>query len=477
MSSNQDNQTVKLCENALVAYYDALTDLPNRRLLIDRVNQAMLANNRFERHGALLYLDLDNFKILNDTAGHTAGDSLLKLVAIRLTTQTREDDTVARIGGDEFVIMLKDLDGDAEEAASQAKIVAEKILQDFRRPFIIDNLEYYSSPSIGITIFDDQKKSVEEILKHADLAMYQAKASGRNSLKFFETEMQEVMTTRTLQEKNLRTALHKNELVLFYQPKINAKDKVVGTEALVRWQSPEKGLLPPSEFIDLAEETCLILPLGDWVLNKACEQLFSWENNLAFQDITMSVNVSVIQFNRLDFVQNVTEIICKTGANPRKLVLEITESVFAENIEDIIQKMKALKTMGVRFALDDFGVGYSSLSQLRNLPLDEIKIDQSFVKNITNYSIDLAIAKSIIEIAKSLKILAVAEGIETEAQRELLTAYGCYVHQGYLFAKPMSIDQFESYCMTIENANSQKSIIKNTNTSKVKMLKPYITQA
>ena len=459
-----------------LAYYDALTDLPNRRLLIDRLNQAVLANNRYVRHGALLYLDLDHFKNLNDTAGHAVGDVLLKLVAIRLSTQTREEDTVARMGGDEFVVMLKDLDGNAGEAASQAKIVAEKILQDFRRPFIVENQEYFSSPSIGITIFDDQKNAVEEILKRADLAMYQAKASGRNSLRFFEPEMQEVMTTRTLQEKNLRTALHKNELVLFYQPKVNAKDEVVGTEALVRWQSPEKGLLPPSAFIDLAEETGLILPLGDWVLNKACEQLHRWASNPAFEQITMSVNVSVNQFNRPDFVEHMIETIRRTAADPLKLVLEITESIFVENIEDIINKMNALKKIGVRFALDDFGVAYSSLSHLRNLPLDEIKIDQSFVKNITHYSIDLAVAKSVIEIAKSLKILAVAEGIETEAQRELLTAYGCYVHQGYLFAKPMPVDQFESYCINTQKANLQKSIVKK-NVSQVNLPKPHIIRA
>ena len=450
-----------------LAYYDALTDLPNRRLLMDRLNQALLANNRYVRHGALLYLDLDHFKNLNDTAGHAVGDILLKLVAIRLLSQTREDDTVARMGGDEFVVMLKDLDGDAGEASSQAKIVAEKILADFRRPFIVENQEYYSSPSIGITVFDDQKNAVEEILKRADLAMYQAKASGRNSLRFFETTMQEVMTTRTLQEKNLRTALHRNELVLFYQPKVNANDEVVGTEALVRWQSPEKGLLPPSAFIDLAEETGLILPLGDWVLNKACQQLHSWESDPSFQKITMSVNVSVNQFNRPDFVEQVIDTIRNTGANPKKLVLEITESIFAENIDDIVDKMCALKKVGVRFALDDFGVAYSSLSHLRNLPLDEIKIDQSFVKNIMNYAIDLAVAKSVIEIAKSLKIQVVAEGIETEAQREMLTAYGCYVHQGYLFAKPMPILEFESYCHGVQIAALQRAAERKAAAQKV----------
>ncbi len=454
----RDVSATKKAEDEIrhLAYYDALTALPNRRLLTDRLRQAMLANNRFVRHGALLYLDLDHFKNLNDTAGHAIGDMLLKQVAQRLARRTREDDTVARMGGDEFVVMLKDLDGQPAEAASQAKIVAEKILADFQKPFLINNQEFYSSPSIGITIFDDQKNPVEEILKRADLAMYQAKASGRNSLSFFESHMQENMTTRTQQEKNLRVALQKNELVLFYQPKINMNDEVVGVEALVRWQSPEKGLLPPSMFIDLAEETGLILPLGDWVLRKACEQLAIWATQPDYQHMSMSINVSVNQFNRPDFLVQVVNIIQETGTNPHKVILEITESIFAQNIEDIVRKMNALKTIGVRFALDDFGVAYSSLSHLRNLPLDEIKIDQSFVKNILHYSIDLAVAKSVIEIAKSLKIQAVAEGIETEAQRELLTAYGCYVHQGYLFAKPLPIAEFERYCLEVKKEASKR---------------------
>jgi len=428
-----------------LAFYDPLTQLPNRRLLLDRLHQALASSARSGREGALLYIDLDDFKTLNDTLGHDKGDLLLQQVAQRLGTCVREGDTVARLGGDEFIVMLEELSGSAADAAAQAEVVGEKILVALNQSYQLADHSYHGTPSIGVALFVDHQDSVDELLKRADLAMYQAKAAGRNTLRFFDPAMQSVVTKRVALEAGLREALEKEQFVLYYQAQVAGKCQSTGVEVLVRWNHPQRGLVSPAEFIPLAEETGLILPLGQWVLETACSQLTLWATQPEMEHLTVAVNVSARQFRQPDFVAQVLAVLDRTGANPQRLKLELTESLLVSNVEDIIAKMSALKAHGVGFSLDDFGTGYSSLSYLKRLPLDQLKIDQGFVRDILIDSNDAAIAQMVIVLAASLGLAVIAEGVETQAQHDFLADQGCHVYQGYLFSRPLPLEEFEAF--------------------------------
>jgi diguanylate cyclase (GGDEF)-like protein/PAS domain S-box-containing protein len=437
-----------------LAYYDTLTQLPNRRLMLDRLGQALTSAARHQLHGALMLIDLDNFKVLNDTQGHDVGDQLLKEVAARLLSSTRQGDTVARLGGDEFVVILEDLDASAA-AAMQAEYVAVKIQDQLRQPYLLDARKtggnqisrhhHQCTSSIGITLFQDQSVPVDELMKRADTAMYQAKAAGRDTLRFFDPDMQAKVAARAAMEVDLRKAIVGGQLLLFYQPQVDAAGCVIGAEALVRWQHPELGLVGPAEFIPLAEETGLILPLGQWVLKTACTQLALWAARPETAHLSMAVNVSARQFSLPNLVDEVLSLVEYTGVPAGKLKLELTESLLLVNAEDVIAKMSGLKSHGVGFALDDFGTGYSSLSYLKRLPLDQLKIDQSFVRDVLSDSNDAAIARTIVALGQSLGLGVIAEGVETEAQRNFLADNGCLAYQGYLFSRPLPVAEFEDF--------------------------------
>ncbi len=426
-----------------LAYYDALTNLPNRRLLQDRLGQALIAATRNGRYGAILFIDLDNFKMINDTRGHFAGDQLLVEVARRLRTSVREGDTLGRLGGDEFVVLLENLDEAAEESATQAKHVAEKMLEVIGQPYVVNNIECHSSASIGIGLFR-QHEVIDELLGQADLAMYQAKKAGRNAMRFFDPTMQAAVTARAAIENDLRHALEHDQFKLYYQLQVLNGEQIVGAEVLIRWHHPERGLVAPDEFIPLAEETGLILPIGQWVLESACARLKLWESNPATRNLQLAVNVSARQFQQADFVEKVRQTIGRHGINPALLKLEVTESMLFNNIGDIIVKMQALMALGVFFSMDDFGTGFSSLSYLTQLPLNQLKIDRSFVRNIGVKPADAAIVQTIIGMARNLGIGVIAEGVETEDQRTFLEHNGCTTCQGYLFSKPVQVEEFES---------------------------------
>lgn len=427
-----------------LAFYDLLTDLPNRRLLTDRLHQAMMGSARNRRMGALLFIDLDNFKILNDTCGHDTGDLLLIEVARRLITCVREGDTISRLGGDEFVVMLEDLSRIASEAATQAKSVAEKIHSVLNQPYVMAGRVHHSTPSIGATLFSGNENSVDDLLKQADIAMYQAKTAGRNTLRFFDPDMQASLATRANLEAALRLSVKDENFVLHYQAQIDGQRGIIGAEALLRWQHPERGMMAPAEFIPLAEETGLIVPIGQWVLENACRQLADWSRDPCKQDLDLAVNVSALQFRQIDFVGQVSQALTNAGAPATRLKLELTESLVLDNVEDSINKMRALKQLGVGFSMDDFGTGYSSLSYLTRLPLDQLKIDKSFIHNLPDNPNDAVVVQTIIMLARSLGLTVIAEGVETEAQRAFLHLHGCPKFQGFLFGKPTSLTDFEA---------------------------------
>jgi diguanylate cyclase (GGDEF)-like protein len=399
-----------------------------------------------------MLIDLDNFKTLNDTQGHDVGDQLLVQVASRLKSAIREGDTIARLGGDEFVAILEDLDEARESAALQATGVAAKIQEHLSHAYMLEvGLEedkpsyssHHCTSSIGITLFHDQSVTVDELMKRADTAMYQAKADGRNTQRFFDPEMQTVVTKRAAMEIDLRKAIVENQFVVYYQSQVDSSGRVFGAEALVRWQHPEYGLVSPAMFIPFAEETGLIVPLGHLVLEAACNQLAAWREKPDSEHLTMAVNISARQFRLPNFVEQVLALIDHTTARPDKLKLELTESLLLENAEDIIAKMNALKACGVSFSIDDFGTGYSSLSYLKRLPLDQLKIDQSFVRDILTDLNDAAIARTVVALAQSLGLAVIAEGVETEGQRDFLASAGCHAYQGYLFSRPVPSADFE----------------------------------
>jgi diguanylate cyclase (GGDEF)-like protein/PAS domain S-box-containing protein len=424
-----------------LAFYDALTGLPNRRLLIDRLNQAMEFSARHITHGALLFIDLDNFKNLNDTMGHAQGDELLKQVADRLRKCVRSLDTVARLGGDEFVVMLEDIGEMQMDAATQAESIGKKVLNTLNEEYKLGDFRYHSSPSIGVTLFFQHLHTLDELLKRADLAMYQAKAAGRNTFRFFDPQMQAAAAARATMESDLRDALQQEQFVLYYQTVVDANSRASGVEALVRWLHPTRGMVSPADFIPVAEQCGLIIALGQWVLEQACAQLMAWGTDPATAGLTIAVNVSARQFRHPDFCDQTLELLRTSGANPNRLKLELTESLLLTDIEDAVEKMGTLRATGVGFALDDFGTGYSSLSYLKRLPLDQLKIDQSFVRDVLIDPNDAAIARTILTLAKSLDLGVVAEGVETEGQRAFLLESGCKSFQGYLFSRPVPLDQ------------------------------------
>jgi diguanylate cyclase (GGDEF)-like protein/PAS domain S-box-containing protein len=447
VGTHHDITERKLAEERIkeLAFYDALTRLPNRTLLWDRVRQAIAVSAQSGACGALLFIDLDNFKTLNDTLGHDKGDLLLQQVAQRLAGSVRAGDTVARVGGDEFVVVLGNLSRGSEEAASLTEAAATQILAVLGSPYQLDGVEYRSSASIGATVFNGHQASIDELLKQADLAMYKSKERGRNAICFFDPAMQTVVVERAALEAGLRTAIEEDQFVLHYQAQVSAGNRVTGAEALVRWQHPGRGIVPPAEFIPLAEDTGLIVALGYKVLESACAQLARWARQPETAHLTVAVNVSVQQFREPDFVDKVLAVIDQTGANPGRLKLELTESVLVDNVQDIIEKMGALKATGVVFALDDFGIGYSSLAYLKRLPLDQLKIDRSFVRDILVDPNDAVIAKTIVALAQSLGLGVIAEGVETEAQRDFLAGAGCHAYQGYYYCRPLPVEGFEAF--------------------------------
>ena len=419
-----------------LAFYDELTGLPNRRLLMDRLERAASLCARDGKHGALLFLDLDNFKSINDTMGHDWGDQLLVQVGSRIGACVRATDTVARLGGDEFVAVLQGLSPDARAAAGEAEAVAQKMLAALNQPYVVQASEVHSTPSIGIALFRDVQLPVQELLKRADLAMYQAKAQGRNTLSFFDPAMQAAASARSALEGDMRQGLVRGEFLLHYQPVVDEAGHVLGAEALVRWNHPVRGMVSPAEFIPVAEQTGLILPLGRQVLTLACRQLAQWGAAPQTASWSLAVNVSAQEFRQPDFVEEVLSVLRAGGANPAHLKLELTESLLLHDVEDSILKMHALRTHGVSFSLDDFGTGYSSLSYLKRLPLDQLKIDQSFVRDVLTDPHDATIACTIITLAHSLGLDVVAEGVESEGQRGFLLRNGCRKFQGYLFGRP-----------------------------------------
>jgi diguanylate cyclase (GGDEF)-like protein/PAS domain S-box-containing protein len=426
-----------------LAYHDQLTLLPNRLLLLDRLNQALMSTSRVGHAAALLFIDLDNFKSLNDTCGHDVGDKLLKVVAHRLVSCVREGDTVARLGGDEFVVMLLDLSEQALDAAAQAEAIGEKILAALRQPYRLDAHSYRSTASIGVTLFSGGQHGSDELMKQADIAMYQAKSSGRDTLRFFDPQMQSSITARVSLEGELRRALESGQFRLHYQVQVDHSHRPIGAEALIRWQHPERGLILPAHFIALAEETGLIQPIGQWVLEEACAQIARWQHALPTRELVLAVNVSATQFHQADFVDRVRTAVQKNRIDPARLKLELTESLLLRDIDDTIATMSALNEIGVQFSLDDFGTGYSSLQYLRRLPLDQLKIDRSFVHDIATDGSAETIVHTIIAMASSLSLDVIAEGVETEEQRQRLLKNGCAHFQGYLFGTPQPIAAFE----------------------------------
>ncbi|MEY2860401.1 MAG: hypothetical protein RL392_859 [Pseudomonadota bacterium] len=428
-----------------LAFFDPLTALPNRRLLMNRLEISLANTQRHQRRGGLLFIDLDNFKTLNDTHGHNRGDQLLQKIALCLSACVREGDTVSRLGGDEFVIMLDALNEDALIAASQAEAIAKKVLAQLDQNFEIDDIRFHCSASIGVTLFGLKPERIEEPLKRADTAMYQAKSAGRNTIRFFDPRMQASVSALAELEMELRHAISHQQFLLLYQPQVNATGRVIGSEALVRWQHAQRELVSPLEFIRVAEKSDLILPLGAWILDAACKQLAAWAANPLFATLSVAVNVSARQFQHPDFVQQVLDVLQRTGAMPSLLKLELTESMLIDNVSSVIEKMAALKACGVRFALDDFGTGYSSLSYLKQLPLDQLKIDRSFVRDVFIDPNDAAIARMVIVLADTLGLTVVAEGVETAEQQALLLGQGCQHFQGFLFSQPLSVEDFETF--------------------------------
>jgi diguanylate cyclase (GGDEF)-like protein/PAS domain S-box-containing protein len=428
-----------------LAFYDALTGLPNRRLLMDRLQHALAASARTGAAGALMFIDLDNFKTLNDTLGHDRGDELLRQVGARLPGCVREGDTVARLGGDEFVVMLENLGPELGHAAVVAGHVGEKVLAALNEHYLLGGRSYHCTPSIGVALFADHHASVEETLRHADLAMYEAKSAGRNAIRFFEPHMQDLISEHMALESDLREALQRGYFVMHFQPQVDAADRVVGAEALLRWQPPGRELVLPEAFIGLAEETGLILGIGRWVLETACTCLAQWAHDPALAEVALSVNVSARQFQEDGFVSQLQALLAQTGADPHRLKLELTESLLLHDVPSVTEKIMALRSLGIAISLDDFGVGYSSLSYLRHLKLDQLKIDRSFVHNVAGDASDAAIARTIVTLAQTLGLSVVAEGVETLQQRDVLGRQGCTFYQGFLFAQPLAQDDFEAY--------------------------------
>jgi diguanylate cyclase (GGDEF)-like protein/PAS domain S-box-containing protein len=426
-----------------LAFYDPLTQLPNRRLLMDRLTHALSLSERTGAEGALLFIDLDKFKTLNDTRGHHVGDRHLMQVAVRLKDCLRDCDTVARWGGDEFVVLLEGLGTDGAEAARRAALVTDKLLAGLNEPYLLQGQEHHSSPSIGVVMFRGQALSADELLKRADLAMYQAKGSGRNTVSVYDPLMHAAVSYHAKLEADLRQALQGGQFLLHYQPQVGIDGQLLGAEALVRWNHPERGIVPPGEFISVAEDSGLIIPLGQWILRSACLQLRAWSQRPATAGLSLAVNISARQFYDAQFVEQTLALLEETGIDPRRLKLELTESLLIKSLDHIVDKMHVLMQRGVRFALDDFGTGYSSLSYLKRLPLEQLKIDRSFVRDIFKDENDVAIVRAIVTLGQSLGMQVIAEGVEEERQWSFLESIGCQAFQGYFFGRPAPIAEFE----------------------------------
>nr|WP_233590008.1 EAL domain-containing protein [Acidovorax sp. FJL06] len=454
----QDLSQHKAAEEEIntLAYYDPLTRLPNRRLLMDRLQQALATSARHHRSGALLMLDLDNFKTLNETRGHERGDTLLLQVAHRLRSCVHEDDTVARQGGDEFVVVLEDLGSSPEEAAARGEEMGQRILAALREPYLLDGDTHHSSLSMGITVFSGMHETADDLLKRADLALYQAKDAGRDTLRFYDPGMQAAVSARAALELDMRAGLAQGQFELYYQPQID-QGRIIGAEALLRWRHPRDGFVSPAQFIPLAEETGLILPLGEWVLKTACQCLASWALQPELAPLSLAVNVSPRQFHQSGFVAQVLAALAGAGTDGRQLKLEMTEGLLLEDVEDTIDKMGQLKGYGVGFSLDDFGTGYSSLSYLKRLPLDQLKIDQSFVRDVLTDPNDAAIARTVVALGTSLGLRVIAEGVETEAQREFLERNHCHAWQGYLLSPPVPVAEFEALVRSTNGPGAPKA--------------------
>ena len=431
-----------------LAFYDTLTGLPNRRLLMDRLQQAGVGLSRSGHQGAVLFLDLDHFKMVNDTQGHETGDELLRQVAQRLTAAVRDTDTVARLGGDEFVVMLTDLSSDREEAAAQAQRLGEKVLHSLHQPYLLGTYVHNSTCSAGATLFGASEQSAAELLRQADIAMYEIKAQRGNGLCFFDPQMQTMISQRAQLESDLQVALQQNQLVLYYQPQFTLDGRIVGAEALLRWQQPQRGMVSPADFIPVAEESGLIVQMGQWVLHTVCQQLAAWQEDERYAHLQMAANVSARQFRHADFVPQVLAAMQEAKIRPHLLKLELTESLVLDNVDAAIAKMHQLRTRGVQFSVDDFGTGYSSLAYLTNLPLHQLKIDQSFVRNLGQRATDDVIVQTIIGMASNLGLEVIAEGVETLEQKEFLALHGCHLYQGYLFGRPMPVAQLEALLNT-----------------------------
>ena len=428
-----------------LAFHDQLTGLPNRQLLRERLQHALLTTARARRVGAVMFIDLDNFKTLNDTQGHDKGDLLLQQLAGRLSACVDDIDTVARLGGDEFVVVLEDLSGDAVAAATHAELIGETILASLNRPCDLNGYQHTGTASIGITLLDGQVSCIEDVLKRADLAMYRAKAAGRNTIRFYDPEMQTTIAARMALETGLRESLEHKLFTLYFQPQLDRDERVIGAEALLRWTHPAHSHVPPCVFVPVAEDSGLILQLGRWVLETACACLAGWAHDGAMARLTLAVNVSAHQFRRPDFVADVLHVVGASGINPERLKLELTETVLVGDIDDAVRKIGALKQAGIRFSLDDFGTGYSSLSYLRFLPLEQLKIDRSFIRRIPGNANDVAVVEAIIAMAHKLGLSVIAEGVETAQQLAFLDGQGCNAYQGFLFSKPVPIGEFTAY--------------------------------
>ncbi len=440
IASNLDNKKVHQ-----LAYYDFLTGLPNRRLLTDRLNQAFARCVRHQHYGAVLCLDLNNFKGLNDSKGHQAGDELLQQVAFRLQQCLRKKDTIARMGGDEFIAVLDELSTDKAEAITAAQATAEKMMAVFSQPFELQNSKYRTVPSIGICLFLGDLLKEDEVLRRADIAMYQAKKSDNlNSIQMYDEAVHPAVEMRATLENELAFALQGKQLLLYYQVQVNELQQPTGAEVLLRWQHPTLGMIPPDQFIPIAEETGEIVSIGQWVLAQACQQLKHWSQSVHTAQLKLSVNVSAIQFSQPDFVQMVKETVLASGCDASCLRLELTESLIVKNIDEVIEKINALKVLGITFSLDDFGIGQSSLSVLKRLPLDELKIDRSFIKDIVHNNYDSFIVQTIINMGKNLSHSVIAEGVEMQQQMVMLQNMGCHAFQGYLFSRPLPLHEFEA---------------------------------
>jgi diguanylate cyclase (GGDEF)-like protein/PAS domain S-box-containing protein len=452
VSTFSDISNLKVAESEIhhLAFYDPLTDLPNRRLLLNRLDKAGQAARRSGHYGALLFIDLDHFKTLNDTLGHDVGDSLLVEVAGRLRGCISEGDTAARQGGDEFAVMLEELGSEAAAAAVQAETVAEHIRSELTRPFrLADGSEHFGSASIGISLFFGQEDGVEALVKQADIALYRAKDAGRNMVRFFDNAMQTALHERAALESGLRSALVRNEFVLFVQPQVDCSGRLRGAECLIRWQPAGRPAVMPGDFVPLAEASGLIVPIGLWVLDEACAQLRRWADHAPSRDLYLAVNVSACQFRQADFVAQVTAALQRHGANPARLKIELTESLLLDNVDQVVGKMQALQALGVCFSLDDFGTGYASLAYLKRFPFEQLKIDRSFIRDIASDPDDAAIVSAIIAMGNALRLNVVAEGVETEEQRAYLIEHGCRCFQGYLFGRPMPFADFDARLATL----------------------------